>query len=65
MSSTNRARKLQILYFSRKTKKLKNLKNGKKFSALNPHLYILLESSTIMQSNSLNKNNIKPVGMMS
>ena len=65
MSSINRARKLQILYFSRKTKKLKNFKNGKKFLALNPHLYILLEPSTITQSKSLNKNYIKPVRMMS
>ena len=30
MSSINSARKLQILYFSKKNKKIKNLKNGEK-----------------------------------
>ena len=31
MSSTNTVRKLQVLYFSRKNKEMKNLKNGEKF----------------------------------
>ena len=43
MSSINRVRKLQVLYFSRKNKEIKNLKNGEKFLALNSHLYILLK----------------------
>ena len=30
MSSINSVRKLQILYFSKKNKKIKNLKNGEK-----------------------------------
>ena len=30
MSSINSVRKLQILYFSKKNKKVKNLKNGEK-----------------------------------
>ena len=30
MSSINSARKLQVLYFSMKNKKIKNLKNGEK-----------------------------------
>ena len=30
MSSTSSVRKLQILYFSKKNKKIKNLKNGEK-----------------------------------
>ena len=40
MSSINRVRKLRILYFSRKRKKLKNLKNGEKCLVLNPHVYV-------------------------
>ena len=40
MSSINSVRKLQVLYFSKKNKEIKNLKNGK--VAQNPHLYILL-----------------------
>ena len=30
MGSTNSVRKLQILYFSKKNKKIKNLKSGEK-----------------------------------
>ena len=42
MSSTNSVRKLHILYFSMKNKKIKNLKNGEKTVARYRHLYILL-----------------------
>ena len=42
MSSTNSVTKLQILYFSKKNKKIKNLKNGEKKMARYRHLYILL-----------------------
>ena len=42
MSSIKRVRKLKILYFSTKNKKMKKLKNGENFLALNPNLYILL-----------------------
>ena len=31
MTSINRVRKLQLLYFSRKNKEIKNLKNGEIF----------------------------------
>ena len=31
MTSINRVRKLQLLYFSRKNKEMKNLKNGEIF----------------------------------
>ena len=51
MSSINRARKLQILYFSRKTKKFKNLKNGKKFFGPEP--------SFIHTTRAINNNAIK------
>ena len=46
MSSINSARKLQVLYFSMKNKKIKNLKNGKKVARYR-HLYILLALSNI------------------
>ena len=42
MSSINSVTKLQILYFSKKNKKIKNLKNGEKKMARYRHLYILL-----------------------
>ena len=41
MSTINSVRKLQILYFSKKNKEIKNLKNGEKVDPLQ-HLYILL-----------------------
>ena len=41
MSTINSVRKLQILYFSKKNKEIKNLKNGEKVGPLR-HLYILL-----------------------
>ena len=44
MSSINSARNLQILYFSRETKEIKNLRNCKKMSRYR-HLYILLLGS--------------------
>ena len=37
MSSINSVRKLQILYFSKKNKKIKNLKKCRKKVAQNPH----------------------------
>ena len=42
MSSINSVRKLQILCFSKKNKKIKNLKKWRKKVAQNPHLYMLL-----------------------
>ena len=40
MSSINRIRKLQILYFSKKNKKIKNLENGeKKWSDIGIYTY--------------------------
>ena len=35
-------RNLQVLYFSKKNKEIKNLKNGEKIVARYWHLYILL-----------------------
>ena len=46
MSSINSAKKLQILYFSMKNKKIKNLKNSEKKVARYRHLYILLSYIT-------------------
>ena len=42
MSSINSVRNLQILYFSKKNKKIKNLKNEEKKVARYQHLYILV-----------------------
>ena len=42
MSGINIVRKLQVLHFSKKNEKIKNLKNGEKFVAQYRHLYILL-----------------------
>ena len=42
MSGINIARNLQVLYFSKKNKKIKNLKNDKKFVARYRQLYMLL-----------------------
>ena len=48
MSSINSVRKLQILYFSMKNKKIKNLENGEKKVTLYRHLYILLMVSRLI-----------------
>ena len=42
MSGINIARNLQVLYFSKKNKEIKNLKNGEKFATRYRQLYILL-----------------------
>ena len=42
MSSINSVRNLRILYFSKKNKEIKNLKNGEKKVARYRHLYIQL-----------------------
>ena len=42
MSSINSVRNLQILYFSKRIKKLKNLKNGEKKVSWDRHFYIVL-----------------------
>ena len=43
MSSINSVRKLQILYFSKKNKKIKNLKNGeKKWPNIGIYIYFKL-----------------------
>ena len=42
MNSINSVRKLQVLYFSKKNKEIKNLKNGEKFVTRYRQLYILL-----------------------
>ena len=42
MSSINSARKLQILYFSKKNKKIKNLKNGEKSGPISAFIYTTL-----------------------
>ena len=39
MSSINSVRKLQILYFSQKNKKIKNLKNGKKSGPISAFIH--------------------------
>ena len=39
MSSINSARKLQVLYFSMKNKKIKNLKNGEKSSPISAFIH--------------------------
>ena len=43
MSGINIVKNLQVLYFSKKNKKIKNLKNGEKFVARYRHLHILLK----------------------
>ena len=45
MNGINMVRNLQILYFSKKNKEIKNLKNDEKFAARYRHIYILLEAS--------------------
>ena len=47
MSGINIVRNLQVLYFSKKNKKIKNLKNGEKFVARYRHLYIQLTLAAI------------------
>ena len=42
MSGTNIVRNLQVLYFSKKNKKIKSLKNDEKFVAQYRQLYMLL-----------------------
>ena len=42
MNGINIVRNLQVLYFSKKNKEIKNLKNGEKIVARYWHLYILL-----------------------
>ena len=42
MSSINSVRKLQILYFSKKNKKIKNLKNREKSGPISAFIYITL-----------------------
>ena len=49
MSTINSVRKLQILYFSKKNKEIKNLKNDEKMGPLR-HLYILLLQFETKQS---------------
>ena len=39
MSSINSVRKLQILYFSKKNKKIKNLKNGEKSGSISAFMH--------------------------
>ena len=39
MNSINSVRKLQILYFSMKNKKIKNLKNGEKIGAISAFIH--------------------------
>ena len=39
MSSINSVRKLQILYFSKKNKKIKNLKNDKKSGLISAFIH--------------------------
>ena len=39
MSSINSARKLQVLYFSMKNKKIKNLKNGEKSGSISAFIH--------------------------
>ena len=39
MSSINSVRNLQILYFSKKNKEIKNLKNGKKSGPESPFIH--------------------------
>ena len=44
MSSINRVKKLQILYFSRKNKEIKKLKKWRKCFGPESHSYILLKN---------------------
>ena len=50
MSGINIVRNLQVLYFSKKNKEIKNLKNGEKFVTWYRQLYILLTSTKIMEN---------------
>ena len=49
MSTINSVRKLQVLYFSKKNKEIKNLKNDEKMGPLR-HSYILLLQFETKQS---------------
>ena len=57
MSDINSVRNLEILYFSEKNKKIKNLKNDEIFLALTHELYILLIPSKFICK--LTKNSLK------
>ena len=50
MSGINIVRNLQVLYFSKKNKEIKNLKNDEKLVTRYRQLYILLTSTKIMEN---------------
>ena len=58
MSKINSVRNLQILYFSKKNKGIKNLKNGKKKVAWYRHLYILLSRTLDLRKTEPLKNGL-------
>ena len=47
MSSINSVRKLQILYFSKKNKKIKNLKNGEKSGPILAFIQLLMSCTSL------------------